>query len=62
MGEHVARMAEVGNTLQILVWKHEGKIPHWRCVCRREGYIKIGLKETVCGGVNRINLPQDKVL
>ena len=57
---HVARMGEMRGVYRVLVRKHEGKRPLGRPRCRWEDNIKMDLLEVVCGGVDWIELVQDK--
>ena len=45
---------------RVLVGKPEGKIPRWRPSRRWEDNIKMELQEVGCGGMDRIDLAQDK--
>jgi hypothetical protein len=58
--EHVARMGEKRNTCRILVGKPKGKRPLGRPRCRWEENIKIDLREIVWGGMDWIDLAQDR--
>ena len=57
---HVARMGERKGVYMVLVGKLEGKRPLGRPRCRWEDNIKTGLQEVGCGGVDWINLAQDR--
>jgi hypothetical protein len=58
---HVARMGEGRNVYRVLVEKPEGKRPLLeRPRSRWEDGIKIDLEETGLGGVEWIDLPQDR--
>jgi hypothetical protein len=57
---HVARMGETGNAYRILVGKPEGKRPVGRPRHRWENTIKMDLREMGWGGMDWINLAQDR--
>jgi hypothetical protein len=57
---HVARMGERTGVYMILVGKPEGKRPHWRPRQRWEDNIKMDLQEVGCGGMDWIELAQDR--
>jgi hypothetical protein len=57
---HVARMQENRNAYRILEGKPEGKRPLGRPRRRWEDNIKMGLKETGWGGMDWIDLVQDR--
>jgi hypothetical protein len=57
---HVARMGEKVNAYRISVGKQEGKRPLGRPGHRWENNIKRDLREIGMGGVNWINLAQDR--
>ena len=57
---HVARMGERRGVYRILVGKPEGKRPLGRPKRRWEDNIKMDLQEVGCGGVDWIELVQDK--
>jgi len=57
---HVAGMGERRGVYRVLVGKHEGKKPLGRPRCRWEGNIRIDLQEVECGGVDWIELAQDR--
>ena len=57
---HVARMGETRGVYRILVGKPEGKRPLGRPRRRWEDNIKTGLQEVGCGGVDWIELAQDR--
>ena len=60
MGGHVARMGETRGVYRVLVGKTEGKRPLGRPRRRWEDNIKIGLQEVGCGGMDWIELAQDR--
>jgi hypothetical protein len=57
---HVARMGERIGVYRVLVGKPEGKRPIGRIRRRCEDNIKINLQKVECGGINWIDLVQDK--
>ena len=57
---HVARMGERRGVYGVLVGKPEGKRPFGRLRCRWEDNIKMDLQEVGCGGMDRIELAQDR--
>ena len=57
---HVARMEEVRGVYRILVGKLEGKKPLGRPRLRWEDNIKMVLQEVGCGGMDWIELAQDR--
>ena len=57
---HVARMGERRGVYGVLVGKPEGKRPLGRPRRRWEDNIKMNLQEVGCGGVDRIELIQDR--
>ena len=57
---HVARMGERRGVYRVLVEKHEGKRPLGRTRRRWEGNIKMDIQEVGCGGVDLIELAQDR--
>ena len=57
---HVARMGERRGVYRILVGKPEGKRPLGRPRHRWEVNIEMDLKEVDCGGVDWIELAQDR--
>jgi hypothetical protein len=57
---HVARMGEKRNACRILVGKPEGKRPLGRPKCRWVDNIRMDLGEIGWGGVDWIDVAQDK--
>ena len=57
---HVARMGERRGVYRILVGKPEGKRPLGRPRHRCEDNIKMDIKEVECGGLDWIELTQDR--
>jgi len=57
---HVARMGECRGVYRVLVGKREGKRPLGRPRRRWEDNIKMDLQEVGCGGMDWIDLAQDK--
>ena len=57
---HVARMGEWRGVYRILVRKPEGKRPLGRLKRRWEDNIKMDLQEVGCGGMDWIELAQDR--
>jgi len=57
---HVARMGNWRGVYRVLVGKPEGKRPLGRPRRRWEDNIKMNLQEVGCGGVDRIELIQDR--
>ena len=56
----MARMGERTGVYRILVGKPEGKRPLWRLRRRWEDNIKMELHEVGCGGMDWIELAQDR--
>jgi hypothetical protein len=59
-GGHVARMRERKGVYRVLVGKPEEKRPLGRTRRRWEDNIKMDLQKLVCGGVDWIELAQDR--
>ena len=57
---HVARMGERRGVYRVLVGKHEGKRPLGRPRRRWEDNIKMDLQEVGCGGLDWMELAQDR--
>ena len=57
---HVARMEDRRGVYRFLVEKPEGKSPLGRPRCRWEDNIKIDLQKVGCGGMEWIDLAQDR--
>jgi len=57
---HVARMRERRVVHRILVGKPEGKRPLWRPRRRWDDNIKMDLQEVGCGGMDWVELAQDR--
>jgi hypothetical protein len=58
--EHVAHMGKRRGVYRILVGKPEGNRPLGRTRHRWEDYIKMDLQEVGCGGMDWIELAQDR--
>ena len=57
---HVARMGERRGVYRVLVGKREGRRLLWRHKRRWEDNIKMDLQEVGCGGIDWIELAQDR--
>ena len=57
---HVARMGERRSVYRVLVRETEGKIPLWRPRRKRLGFIMLHLGCVGCGGMDWIQLVQDR--
>jgi len=57
---HIARMGERRGVYRVLVGKPEGKRPLGRPRRRWEDNIKMNLQEVRCGGMDWIELAQDR--
>ena len=57
---HIARMGEKRGVYTVLVGKREGKKPLGRARHRWEDNIKMDLQEVGCGGMDWIELAQDR--
>ena len=57
---HVACMGESGDVYRVLVGKPQGKRPHGRPRHRWEDNIKMDLLGVGCGGMDWIDLAQDR--
>jgi len=58
--EHVARIGERRGVYRLLVGKLEGKRPLGRSMCRWEDNNKLDLQEVGLGGMDWIDLRQDR--
>jgi len=58
--EHIARIGEGRGMYRVLVGKPEGKRPLGRPRRRWEDNIKMDLQEVVCGGMDWLELTQDR--
>jgi hypothetical protein len=58
--EHVARKVERRGVYRILVGKPEGRRKLGRPRCRWEDNIKMALEEVGCGGMDWIDLAEDR--
>jgi len=58
--EHVARIGDSRGVFRVLVGKLEGKRPLGRPRRRWDDNIKMDLQEIRCGGMDWIELPQDR--
>ena len=57
---HVAHMGESGGVYRVLVGKPVGKRPLGRPRCKWDDNIKMYLQEVGCGGMDGIDLTQDR--
>ena len=57
---HVARIGEGRGVYRFLVGKPEGKRPLGRSMCRWEDNNKMDLQEVRCGGMDWLELAQDR--
>ena len=57
---HVTHMGESKGIYRVLVEKPEGRTPLGRPRCRSEDNIKMDLKEVGCGGMDWIDVTQDR--
>jgi len=60
MDGHVARMGVRRSVFRVLEWKPKGKRPLGRPRHRWEDNIKMDLQEVGCGGMDWIELAQDR--
>ena len=60
MAGHVARIRVKSGVYRVVVGKPEGKRPLGRPRRRWEDNIKMNLQEVGCGGMDWIELPQDR--
>jgi hypothetical protein len=60
MGRHVGHMGERRGVYRVLVGKPEGRRPLGRPSLRWEDNSKMDVQEVGCGGMNRIELAQDR--
>ena len=60
MAGHVARMLEERGVYRVLVWKPEGMRPLGSPRRRWEDNIKMDLQEVGCGGMDWIQLTEDR--
>jgi len=58
--EHVSRMGERRGVYRVLVGKPEGKRPLWRPRHRWEDNIKMDLQDVGCGGMDWIEVAEDR--
>jgi len=58
--EHVARVGDIRGVYRVKVGKLDGKRPLGRPRCRWEEDIEMDLQEVGCGGMDWIELAQDK--
>jgi hypothetical protein len=57
---HLARIEVSRNAYRVLVRKQEGKRPLGRPTCRWEDNIKMNLRKIGWGGMDWIDVPQDR--
>jgi hypothetical protein len=57
---HVTQMGERNGVYRVLVGKPEGKRPHGRPKSRWQDNIKMDLQQVGCGGMDWIELAQDR--
>jgi len=60
MGGACSAYGERNGVYRVLVGKPEGKIPHGRPRRKWEDTIKLDLQEVACGGMDWIELTQDR--